>query len=468
MAIADGRFSFQLQESLLMQLTRKQVRTIRQMLRRAFGLTARSRSPAIAMIASSSSLLVQAATESIALEYHQPGNFESEQLGVPYQALLDSEGTRSEPVTFQNIDGQLQVEWTTEEIPHTLRYPLEQIESFPPMPLDLYHNDGQLLTALHDAVETAEKEATRYALDHLRLRGSDGQIAATDGRQALVQTGFTFPWEDAVLIPATPLFTAKELHKFDLVKVGRTEDWITLQIGPWSIHLKINHEARFPNLDDCIPDPSQAVTKLHLAPSDAEFLTRTLKQLPAADQYDRPITIDLNGAAVVRARSEDQPLTEVRLTNSHRTGEELRVACNRDYLARAAKLGFREIQFAGQDSPVTCRDDNRRYVWALFAKGSALTSNDPAVQITSPPGPAPAPATASRPRNGAKPRRPRTGSQKVYSEAARLTGLVADLRDRLSVLASQAEDLIGQLEQFQSGAPGQTNRSPDQLQGVNA
>jgi len=139
-----------------------------------------------------------------------------------------------------------------------------------------------------------------------------------------------------------------------------------------------------PNLDDCFSDPSQAVTQLHLAESDAEFLTRTLKQLPAADNYDPPITIDLNGAAVIRARGEDQPLTEVRLTNSHRSGEELRVACNRDYLSRAAKLGFREIDFAGQDSPALCQDETRRYIWALFAKGSALGPSDGAVRIESP------------------------------------------------------------------------------------
>jgi len=112
------------------------------------------------------------------------------------------------------------------------------------------------------SVKSAEKSATRYALDHLRLRGSDGQIAATDGRQALVQTKFTFPWEELLLSQASPRFTAKESHKFDLVKVGRTEVWVTFQIGPWTILLKINHEARLPNLDDCIPDPSQAVTKL--------------------------------------------------------------------------------------------------------------------------------------------------------------------------------------------------------------
>jgi len=423
-----------------MQLTRKQVRTIRQMLRRAFGLTARSRSPGISMVASSSGLRVQAATELIALEYHEPGDFDLKQLSVPYQALLDSEGTRNEPVTFQEIDGQLQVEWTTEEIPHTLRYPLEEIDSFPMMPLDLYHNEGRLLTALGDACETTEKAATRYALDHLRLRGSDGQIAATDGRQALAQTGFTFPWEDPLLIPSTPLFTAKEFQKFDLVKVGRTADWVTFQIGPWTIHLKINHEARFPNLDDCIPDPSQAITKLHLAPSDAEFLTRTLKQLPAAEQYDRPITIDLNGAAVVRARGEDQPLTDLVLSNSHRTGEELRVACNRDYLGRAAKLGFREIHFVGQDSPATCRDNNRHYTWALFAKGSALAPNEQAVRITSPSNP------LVRPQEKAKRGKRPTGAPDGSKQAASLRTLVAELRDQLGDLTHRVEDLSRRLE----------------------
>jgi len=115
-----------------------------------------------------------------------------------------------------------------------------------------------------------------------------------------------------------------------------------------------------------------------------------------------------------------------------------------------------------------CRDDNRRYVWALFAKGSALASDDQAVQITSPPGPAPAQATASRPRNGAKLHRNRTERPKISSEAAHLTGLVASLRDKLRELASQAEDLLGRLEQLQSGALARTKLSPDQLHGIKA
>lgn len=367
-----------------MQLTRKQVRTIRQMFRRAFGLTARSRTPTITLLASSAGLRVQAATALIGLEYHQAGQFEPEELGVPYQALLECEGTRSEPVTFQEVEGQLQVEWTSEGIPVTTQYPLEQIESFPEMPLDLYHNDPQLLTALRDASETTEKAASRYALDHLRLRGSDGQIASTDGRQALVQTGFTFTWEEALLVPATGLFAAKEFQQLDVVKVGRTENWVTFQFGSWTLHLKINQDVRFPHLDDCIPDRSQAITHLHLDQGDAEFLTKTLGQLPAADHHDRPITIDLNGAVTLRAQSENQPTTEVTLTNSHRTGEELRVSCNRDYLVRAAKLGFRDVHLSGQDTPVLCQDDHRRFIWALFAKGSALAPNSEAIKITSP------------------------------------------------------------------------------------
>jgi hypothetical protein len=96
------------------------------------------------------------------------------------------------------------------------------------------------------------------------------------------------------------------------------------------------------------------------------------------------ITIDLNGAAAIRARGEDQSITEVILTNSHRSGEELRVACNRDYLGRAAKLGFHQIHFAGQDSPVTAQHATRQYTWALFAKGSALEPTGQEIKVTSP------------------------------------------------------------------------------------
>ncbi len=82
---------------------------------------------------------------------------------------------------------------------------------------------------------------------------------------------------------------------------------------------------------------------------DVQFLERTLAELPKSDDHNRPVTLELNGQTIVRARGKDPPTTELVLTNSHRSGQELRLACNREFLARATKLGFRDLHFTSTE-----------------------------------------------------------------------------------------------------------------------
>jgi hypothetical protein len=61
--------------------------------------------------------------------------------------------------------------------------------------------------------------------------------------------------------------------------------------------------------------------------------------------YDKaPVTLDLNGQAVVRAKAEGQEqVTEVVLCQSEVHGPPVRFATNRDNLGRALALGFCEL-----------------------------------------------------------------------------------------------------------------------------
>ena len=87
---------------------------------------------------------------------------------------------------------------------------------------------------------------------------------------------------------------------------------------------------------DLIRRPTDAVAKLSVSDSDAGFLTKALKRLPAADEYNLPVTVDLNGAAAIRAQSDEgQQPTEVFLSSSTASGEAIRFNTNRRYLDRA-------------------------------------------------------------------------------------------------------------------------------------
>jgi len=289
-------------------------------------------------------------------------------------------------VTLERIDQHVAVQWNDGGIPQVIRVDAEAPdEDFPVVPSEMAANDARIVTALRDAAATADNNATRYALNCLQLQGEPGKVAATDGRQLLIQHGFDFPWDDDVLIPARKVFASRELLNNQSAEVGRSDDWVCFRIGPWILQFKIEKESRFPRVEDHVPKANSAATTLRLSAADAEFLINALKRLPNDDDGNRPVTVDLNGTVAVRAKSEEQSApTELILTNTSRSGEVIRFNTNRDLLARAVKLGFREVRLTGPEAPAVCCDQNRQYLWALLGKDGAIESRPQAIRIESP------------------------------------------------------------------------------------
>ena len=185
---------------------------------------------------------------------------------------------------------------------------------------------------------------------------------------------------------------------------------------------------------------------MQVDPADARFLTTTVERLPADDQTDRPLTLELNGAVVVRARKDEQsPMMELLLSRSRRVGEQLRLQTNRTYLARALELGFTEVGFVDAQSPCVCRDATRTYVWMLLENKGALEPSTEAMQIDS----------LSVPSNG-------TAIGRVagdgLAKAPRIGVTTANPVNSASNPARPVNRIVGQLE---SRAAAKTNRAGD-------
>ncbi len=378
----------------MITIARKQLRQLRAMFRKTLQTPGRSQGPAVVFLATSRKLSVRAVGEGTAIEWQLAGEFEPESFAVPFQFLADCEGSRDEPVQVRRDGESIHAEWTDAGIPQIANCKALECPDFPALPEALQSNTVELLTALREAVETADDSSTRYALNCLRLRGGDqGQIAATDGRQMLIQDGFAFPWEGDLLVPACRGLASPELRPAGQVEVGKSDEWVTLRIGPWTVWLKIDKEGRFPNVEDHLRQVESATSTLQLSDADAEFLTKAVKRLPATDDFNAPVTLDLNGAVTLRAKGADQPNPlELVLASSRRDGEAVRFSTNREYLARAARMGFRSMHIFGPEVPVCCQDQHRKYVWAVLEKSGIVMSDPEATRIESP---APA-ATSTR------------------------------------------------------------------------
>src|SRR5205085_7404581 len=109
--------------------------------------------------------------------------------------------------------------------------PVDRLDPMPELPTSWRSNPGELLTALAEATETGDPDSPRYSLGCIQLQGTPGQIVATDGRQALVRSGFRFSWEGDLLIKGRPIFTCRALPRDQPLEVGKSDTHIVFRVG---------------------------------------------------------------------------------------------------------------------------------------------------------------------------------------------------------------------------------------------
>ncbi len=148
----------------------------------------------------------------------------------------------------------------------------------PSMSENLIVHPITMFDVLVDAGKCVDPDNSRYSLGSICLRGSKAQIISTDGRQALIQDGFAFPWREDVLCPVSKIFGSKELRECsDTAKVGFEGHWVFFNIGDVNIWLK-EIEGKFPMLDQFTKNIDH-FTWLHVDPSDALFVSDRLDNL---------------------------------------------------------------------------------------------------------------------------------------------------------------------------------------------
>jgi hypothetical protein len=65
------------------------------------------------------------------------------------------------------------------------------------------------------------------------------------------------------------------------VEVGRTDTHVAIRAGGWTVWLTIRTDARFPQIENAIPDVSAIISRLRLDAQDARFLDQALEGPPA-------------------------------------------------------------------------------------------------------------------------------------------------------------------------------------------
>ncbi len=201
----------------MIRIPRTTLRALRRDIRRALGITSVKRAPAVTFRTTQDQLTIQAVTDHVAFEFRLPyeTRFDdaSECITVSNEVLRQCEGRTREIVTFEQRGDEIIVQWPDHSIPRVLTASASPPVPMPSVPGEFHVIQPQFLQAMTEASKTVSKETSRFAMDCIRLRGSDGQVAASDSHQVFTQTGFQFPWSDEVLVTSSPALQCSDfLH----------------------------------------------------------------------------------------------------------------------------------------------------------------------------------------------------------------------------------------------------------------
>jgi hypothetical protein len=341
----------------------------------------------VSFTASSKGLQIRLHRAEILGEYQQEGEYSPAEFIISLQTLADFEGRNGDQVTFETADaGIVQARWEDDGVPQVKSYEAEEpakLPAYPSLPKTMTPVEPSILKVLAEASLSVSHDNIRYAITNIQLKGSVGAIIATDGHQ-LLQMTFPLPWSDDVLVPASAVFGCKELQHEGSVCIGKSDNHVSIQAGPWTLHLPIDKDGRFPKVETVIPKQEEATAHCRLHPEDCAFLAKAIDRLPGAEDDDAPITLDLNREVRVRAKANDQKQTvELALNRSEATGAALRLAMNRKFLARAVELGLTEFCATDSKKPILFHGDKCKFVVMPLTEGQLLPASQNAIRIVS-------------------------------------------------------------------------------------
>jgi hypothetical protein len=182
------------------------------------------------------------------------------------------------------------------------------------------------------------------------------------------------PFADDLLVPAVPVFGAKEFAGRTGVRVGRAGDRLAVAAGPWAVFLKIDRGRRYPDVDGVLP---RGGTTLDLSLPDAGRLIDVLAELKGGngDDDEPAVILDLGAVPAAIARGPAAAV-EVSLTGSAVAGPAVRVAVARRHVADALRLGLFRVRATSPSRPVAFSDDHRTYLALALGEDAVAPPDD--------------------------------------------------------------------------------------------
>lgn len=368
-------------------VSRDVVRRFRTLAGKCVAGRSRKPSPAVIFCRRDGSLSIWTRIESVTLVYSEQGAGPDKTIVMPMSAIADIEGTSSERVELAvgAKSGGAATFTTKEGKRETLSFetlkPGKQHE-LPHRPPSRHYVQAELLKALHECGRSASRDQGRFILNHLQVRGRAGYVIGTDSKQALAWGGFDFGFSEDILIPAIPVFGARDWPDVEKVGIGLHDNHFVVEVGSWAVFLPVNSTGKYPDVFSVAPKKGTG-TVARIDDQDAESLLELLPVLPAAKEESGPVTLDLDCDTVtIRARdSEGAPPSEIVLDRSKASGPGVQVAVARKALHRAFELGCRTLRISSSRQVLAGEGVERLFLAATLDTGLIVLPDKKATRL---------------------------------------------------------------------------------------
>jgi hypothetical protein len=351
----------------VIELSAALLRQFRSVLRKSvLAADPRGPCPTVLCRASKHGLTLSCRQGEVGLRHFSAGSCPADSLAFPASVLAKLEGTGEKVRLEQVAPVQGRASWQDQDGPHVLDF--DAVDPGAVLPPTESRGEGVslepgFLVALDEAARTACRDNNRVSLSRVLLRGKDGAVIGSDGKQLLVQKGFSLPWKENLLLPALPVYGCREMPRNEPAHLSREKDWATLSVGPWTLDLKVDPGDRYPDVDRVIPSRGAGCTRVRFDARDVDGLLRCLPKMPGHEDHYRPVTLDAGARLAVRAQEEKSSVEELVLARSQVEGPPVCLVMDRRYLLRSLKLGFTEVVLRQAAEPLLCQDARRSYVW---------------------------------------------------------------------------------------------------------
>ena len=240
--------------------------------------------------------------------------------------------------------------------------PVAEFPATPKFNGDLVAVPDAVRTSIHEALQCASDDTTRYILNSAFVDVSKKDchcVVGTDGRHLYASNSFSLPLKDSVIIPS---------HRFLEWKDFSADGEWRLKAGPSVDNKELEHlqittrrwrfitrkmEGNYPNWRQVVPDMTGAKTTVEI--ENPEPILQAIQRMPDHDPVYHTIGLAMQQGALLllgKANATDTDWFSVPIANAKATGKDTRVNVNRKLLAKALAFGLTRLEIIDAVSPL--------------------------------------------------------------------------------------------------------------------